>query len=307
VAANKRLFGITRDPSYWGAGGGLVFGANLGAGLASIASCGGESTDCFSFLRAEGATMRSKKVVAVERPKARSTAPASPQSRAPSRKRARDDSRAADRRAQILDVSARLFAEFGFETTSVRQIADEVNILAGSLYHHFATKEEMLHEILREPVNAAARDLAMIDVLSVDAEQKLVTTIVTFFRNQSAYWEAFSIMHNDGASLRRQSDFAYLESLRAQSFGLLKAVLQDGMATRLFRQDIDTTLMIGTIFRMMNSAVAWVREREFNKSALAAQYNLEGVIDFHLDCILRMVRSTPRIEEPIPRAACDTI
>ena len=38
---------------------------------------------------------------------------------------------------------SRLFAEFGYEATTVRQIADEVNILAGSLYYHFASKEEM--------------------------------------------------------------------------------------------------------------------------------------------------------------------
>lgn len=217
------------------------------------------------------------------------------------------DTRAADRRAQILEASARLFAEFGFERTSVRQIADEVNILAGSLYHHFATKEDMLHELLREPVSIATRDNAAIKRLKIDAEQKLVATIVTFFRNQATYWEAFSVMHNDGVALRRQDDFAYLEELRVQSFSLLKSILQDGMKAKLFRPDIDTTLMIGTVFRMMNSAVAWVREREINKSALAARYSLDQVVDFHLDCILRMVRATARLEEPVPRAACELI
>lgn len=245
--------------------------------------------------------MRSKGLSLADRQKPRAQA----SDRAASRSRARTGAKVdpADRRTQILDASARLFAEFGFERTSVRQIADEVNILAGSLYHHFSTKEEMLHEILREPVRIATRDNAAIKKLKVDAEQKLVATIIAFFRNQSAYWEAFSVMHNDGVALRRQDDFAYLENLRMQSFGLLKSILQEGMKQKLFRPDIDTTLMIGTVFRMMNSGVAWVREREFNKSALAAKYSLDQVVEFQLDCILRMVRATARLGEPIPREA----
>ena len=47
----------------------------------------------------------------------------------------------ADRRERILAAAAMRFAEFGFGATTVRQIADDVDILSGSLYHHFATKE----------------------------------------------------------------------------------------------------------------------------------------------------------------------
>src|SRR5579864_8918239 len=56
------------------------------------------------------------------------------------------------RRLAILEAARRRFAEFGFEATTVRQIADDVNILSGSLYHHFATKDDMLHEIVRDAV-----------------------------------------------------------------------------------------------------------------------------------------------------------
>jgi len=51
----------------------------------------------------------------------------------------------ADSRApQVLDAAARLFRGRGFEGTSVRDIAKAVGMLPGSLYCHFATKEELL-------------------------------------------------------------------------------------------------------------------------------------------------------------------
>jgi len=48
---------------------------------------------------------------------------------------------------QVLDEAARLFRVRGFEGTSVRDIARAVGMLPGSLYCHFATKEELLSAV----------------------------------------------------------------------------------------------------------------------------------------------------------------
>jgi AcrR family transcriptional regulator len=53
-------------------------------------------------------------------------------------------------RERILHAAARQFRERGYKGTTVRDIADEVGILSGSLFHHFRSKEEMLLEIMRE-------------------------------------------------------------------------------------------------------------------------------------------------------------
>lgn len=45
---------------------------------------------------------------------------------------------------QMLDAAARLFCRQGYEGTTVRDIAREVGMLPGSLYCHFATKEDLL-------------------------------------------------------------------------------------------------------------------------------------------------------------------
>src|SRR5437764_8236716 len=60
-------------------------------------------------------------------------------------------SRGADseRRAELLEVAAEMFADRGFRATTVRDIADAAGILSGSLYHHFDSKESMVDEILR--------------------------------------------------------------------------------------------------------------------------------------------------------------
>lgn len=52
-------------------------------------------------------------------------------------------------RRLILDTAARLFREEGYAATSLRDIAGECGIKAGSIYYHFASKDEIVGEVLR--------------------------------------------------------------------------------------------------------------------------------------------------------------
>lgn len=53
---------------------------------------------------------------------------------------------------QILDAAAALFAERGFQAASVRDIVRTVGMLPGSLYCHFANKEQLLVAVYGEGV-----------------------------------------------------------------------------------------------------------------------------------------------------------
>ncbi|NMF90912.1 TetR/AcrR family transcriptional regulator [Aromatoleum petrolei] len=48
-----------------------------------------------------------------------------------------------DRRQIILDAAAELFSEQGYDRSSIRDIARKVGLLPGSVYHHFASKDEL--------------------------------------------------------------------------------------------------------------------------------------------------------------------
>jgi AcrR family transcriptional regulator len=75
--------------------------------------------------------------------------------------------RSDNRLPQILDAAARLFRTQGFQGTSVRDIVRDVDMLPGSLYYHFATKEELLAEVYAEGVRRiSARVRAAIEPLS---------------------------------------------------------------------------------------------------------------------------------------------
>jgi AcrR family transcriptional regulator len=57
-------------------------------------------------------------------------------------------------REEILDAAAELFTTHGFASTSTRAIADAVGMRQASLYHHFATKDDLLDALLADTVDA---------------------------------------------------------------------------------------------------------------------------------------------------------
>lgn len=53
-----------------------------------------------------------------------------------------------DGRRRILEAAAELFRTRGYAETSIRTIADAVDMRAASIYHHFESKDALLTEIL---------------------------------------------------------------------------------------------------------------------------------------------------------------
>jgi AcrR family transcriptional regulator len=60
--------------------------------------------------------------------------------------------RAGSRLPAILDEAARLFAQQGYHDTSIRDIVRAIGMLPGSLYCHFASKEDLLVAVYEEGV-----------------------------------------------------------------------------------------------------------------------------------------------------------
>lgn len=65
-----------------------------------------------------------------------------------SRQRGRPKSE--DRRQNVLDAAAHHFCAHGYDAASMRDIADAAGLLVGSLYHHFASKEDLFINVFEE-------------------------------------------------------------------------------------------------------------------------------------------------------------
>ncbi len=54
---------------------------------------------------------------------------------------------------QILNTSAKLFVENGYEKTTIQDILDALKMSKGAIYHHFKSKEEILNTVIERQSN----------------------------------------------------------------------------------------------------------------------------------------------------------
>lgn len=57
---------------------------------------------------------------------------------------------ACQRRSHLLSAALRLFSEKGFENSSIKDLAEEVGVAPGLVYHYFETKHQLLIAVVEE-------------------------------------------------------------------------------------------------------------------------------------------------------------
>ena len=90
------------------------------------------------------------------------------------------------RRDEILAVAARQFAESGYVSTSLREIAEAAHILPGSLYHHFESKEAIAVEL----IEAMQPALGAITSQSLASTDTPLAVLRSFGRDVAAFSQA---------------------------------------------------------------------------------------------------------------------
>lgn len=77
------------------------------------------------------------------------------------------------RRDSILDEATRLFAERGYEGASMADLAERVGLRKASLFHHFASKEELRVAVLNRLVQEVGGAIALAAVTEGSFEERL--------------------------------------------------------------------------------------------------------------------------------------
>jgi AcrR family transcriptional regulator len=163
------------------------------------------------------------------------------------------------RREELLAIAARLFAEKGFRSTTVRDIADAAGILSGSLYHHFDSKESIVDEILSSFQEELFGQYDEILASADDPRTKLERAVLVSFETIDKHHDEVAIFQNDAAYLLTFDRFAYLQTRNDQSRQLWLTLLRAGVDEGLLRDDLDLELTYRFIRDTVWVAVSWYR------------------------------------------------
>ncbi len=160
------------------------------------------------------------------------------------------------RRDELLALAATMFAERGLRATTVRDIADSAGILSGSLYHHFASKEEMVDEVLRNFLDWLFERYQEIVATEPNPLERLKGLFMSSFEAIETRHAEVVIYQDEAKRLSSQERFSYVDERNREQRKMWVDVLNQGIEEGYFRPDVDVDL----VYRFIRDTT-WVSVR----------------------------------------------
>jgi len=153
----------------------------------------------------------------------------------------------ADKREQILQVAEQLFAEQGFDGTSVRDIAQHAGVNLAMISYYFGSKEKLLASLIEY---RSQYTIGLLEELSKD--EKLspwdkMDKLVDFYVDKILTNHRFhNIMTHTYNTTRSDDIRTLITGLKLRNFEQIKKIIGDGQRKKIFRK-VDIELTMGSV------------------------------------------------------------
>lgn len=159
-------------------------------------------------------------------------------------------------RAAVLRAAIELFNRHGYDATSVGDVAEALGVTKSAVYHHVASKEELLAGALDEALAELETTVREAAAASGSAYERLRTVVHRSVEVLVAHQPAVTLLlrvHGntdvERTALRRR------RAIDAELADLVRRAVAAGD----LRDDLDPDLVSRLVFGMVNSLVEWYR------------------------------------------------
>lgn len=184
-----------------------------------------------------------------------------------------------ERRRELLAIAAEVFAAQGYNATTVRRIADEAGMLAGSLYYHFDSKESMVDEILSTFLDELRDGYDAVLGSGLGPRETIEALVTESFREIDRHRPAVAIYLKESRHLSTQPRFHYLADSQVKFEKAWLATLEHGVAEGTFRADLDIRLTYRFVRDTVWVAASWYRPGGHHSPEEIARQYLSMVLD----------------------------
>lgn len=159
-------------------------------------------------------------------------------------------------RVTMIEVATRLFGERGYPGTSIRDIAEIVGILPGSLYAHIGNKEEMLLEIVSSGID---RFLEVVGASSREADprERLKAMIRAHLSVVAANPQSAQVVFHQWRYLSEANQLLVRKKRRAYE-RLFRDVIIDGAVDGTLETELDLRIAVLVVLGSLNWSAEWL-------------------------------------------------
>jgi AcrR family transcriptional regulator len=166
------------------------------------------------------------------------------------------------RRNDILHAFTSLVAVQGYESTTINQIAEQLELSKGTIMYHFGSKDQMLRQMALEYMERRLADLASITKQAVPCDirvRAIIFSLITSYRDDGPAAVGFS---REFMRLMVEPLMDEVRLLRQKYLGELELVINDGIEEGTFR-NTEAKIVALQIIGMCQWTWTWLRSDGF--------------------------------------------
>jgi len=176
-----------------------------------------------------------------------------------------------DKREHILNVAEELFAEKGFDGTSVRDIAQQAGVNLAMISYYFGSKEKLLESLIELRAGYAYGILEELNKDESLSQWDKVDRLVDFYVDRIIHNMKFHTIMWQESSARSEEIKNRTIGIKLRNLEQITKIIADGQQKKLFRQ-VDIPMTVGTI---MGTISYYTHSKAYSCVTLAMQEDIK--------------------------------
>ncbi|MBS1657839.1 MAG: TetR/AcrR family transcriptional regulator [Bacteroidetes bacterium] len=152
-----------------------------------------------------------------------------------------------DKRDQILEAAEELFAQKGFEGTSVRDLAKKAKVNVAMISYYFGSKEKLFESLVEYRAAFLREKLQLINREEVLDPISKIEMLIDFYVDRITSQSRFSrILHRELSLQQRSEMHNAIADIILRNAHEMRKIIQEGIRKKVFRK-MDAEMLIATL------------------------------------------------------------
>ena len=161
---------------------------------------------------------------------------------------------------EVLSAAARAFAKRGYQAATTKDIADEIGLQQGSLYHYIRSKEAALEQICDVAIDGYVSFSGRVRRSKPHPSEKLRTIIELHLSTLDERPDFFKVFQENRKELGDKARHKIGRQIRVYERNI-EAIFRQGIRDGEFRNDVDATHATLLLLAACNSVSIWWQVR----------------------------------------------
>ncbi len=161
-----------------------------------------------------------------------------------------------EKQLSIIETAENLFAEKGFDGTSVRDIAKKAGVNVAMISYYFGSKEKLFQALFSYRAEGTTLKLEsmLIDKVLVPIEK--INMMIDYYIDKFLQHQSFhKIIMREQVTNYKSATSNYIYLFKKKNLDLVKQLIKEGQKTGHFNKNIDISLLMATLVGSVSNMI----------------------------------------------------